>query len=135
METFIMHPADDALRQYIELRRSMDAGNDVSFEPGWLDGFTDKVNMPLHGTRIRFGMAQLLPWRRIDLHALAPSRESGMETLQLTARFDGQSPPWHLSIFDNGMSLRAEYSFASIADQDYGLKRILAEEYGVLIEF
>ena len=130
-----LHPADETLRRYIELRKARDAGNDIQFEKSWLADFMNKVNMAVHDTRIRFGLASMLPWRRIDLHALAPSRESGMETLQLSARIDGDGPGWRLLVFDNGMSLRAEYVFESIVDPGVGLSKILESEYGELIRF
>ena len=103
-----LHPADDELRRYIELRKDRDSGKDIQFEEAWLAGFMDKVNMAVHDTRIRFGLPSMLPWRRIETLALAPSRQSGIETLALRARIDGDGPAWRLAIYDPGMSIRAE---------------------------
>ena len=90
--------------------------------------------MPLHDTRIRFGMARQYE-KHIDLVALAPSKFGGMETLELSAYFDEDTPHYHLSIFDTGMSKRAEYSFNSIVDPKIGLHALLKDEYGDEIKF
>lgn len=99
-----------------------------------LGDFQNEVNMPLHDTRIRFGMARQFA-RHIDLVALAPSKIGGMETLELAAYFDEDKPRYHLAIFDTGMSKRAEYSFHSIVDPKIGLLALLKDEYGDEIKF
>ena len=128
------HPADLRLVRYIRLRKSKEEGNDIIIEPYWLGDFQDEVNMALHHTRFRFGMARQYA-RHIDLVALAPSKFGGMETLELSAYFDEERPRYHLDIFDTGMSKRAEYSFNSIADPKTGLLALLEDEYGDRINF
>lgn len=130
----LMHPADRRLVQYIRLREARDEGKDATIEPNWLGDFQNEVNMPLHDTRIRFGMAKQYAWH-IDLVALAPSKFGGMETLELSAYFDEDKPRYHLAIFDTGMSKRAEYSFHSIVDPKIGLLALLKDEYGDEIKF
>lgn len=130
----LLHPADLRLVRYIRLRKARDEGNNVTIEPHWLGDFQNEVNMPLHDTRIRFGMARQFA-RHIDLVALAPSKIGGMETLELAAYFDEDKPRYHLAIFDTGMSKRAEYSFHSIVDPKIGLFALLKDEYGDEIKF
>ena len=129
------HPADLRLVRYIRLRKSKEEGNDITIEPYWLSDFQDEVNMPLHHTRIRFGMAVMIPWRYIELAALAPAQFGGMETLCLSVHFEKDMPLYHLEIFDTGMSKRAEYSFGAINDPKYGLLALLEDEYGDRINF
>ena len=130
----LLHPADRRLVQYIRLREARDEGKNVTIEPNWLGDFQNEVNMPLHDTRIRFGMAKQYA-RHIDLVALAPSKIGGMETLELSAYFDEDKPRYHLAIFDTGMCKRAEYSFHSIVDPKIGLLVLLKDEYGDEIKF
>lgn len=130
----LLHPADRRLVQYIRLREARDEGKNVSIPPYWLGDFQNEVNMPLHDTRIRFGMAKQYA-RHIDLVALAPSKIGGMETLELSAYFDEDKPRYHLAIFDTGMSKRAEYSFHSIVNPKTGLFALLKDEYGDEIKF
>ena len=130
----LLPPADLRLVRYIRLRKARDEGNNVTIEPRWLGNFQNEVNMPLHDTRIRFGMARQYAGH-IDLVALAPSKFGGMETLELSAFFDEDKPRYHLSIFDTGMSKRAEYSFNSIVDPKLGLHALLKDEYGDEIKF
>lgn len=130
----LLPPADLRLVRYIRLRKARDEGNNVTIEPRWLGNFQNEVNMPLQATRIRFGMAKQYAGH-IDLVALAPSKSGGMETLELSAFFDGDKPHYHLSIFDAGMSKRAEYSFNSIAEPKLGLHALLKDEYGDEIKF
>ena len=130
----LLHPADLRLVRYIRLRKARDEGNNITIEPHWLGDFQNEVNMPLHDTRIRFGMAKQYE-KHIDLVALAPSKIGGMETLELSAYFDEDKPHYHLSIFDTGMSKRAEYSFNSIVDPKLGIHALLKDEYGDEIKF
>lgn len=133
----LLHPADLALVRYIRLRKAKEDRNYINFEISWLDDFTNSVNMALHDTRIRFGMAILQEWKCISLFALAPSAEPFklMETLQLTAFFDGEDPWYQLKIIDPEMKLRGEYKFFSISDPNNGLLALLKQEYGNKIDF
>lgn len=132
----LLHPADLELVRYIRLRKAKaDSRNYIQFEPSWVGDFTNAVNLVLHDTRIRFGMGILQEWQCISLFALAPAPWGQMETLQLTAFFDGDEPRYHLNIFDPQMTNRAEYEFFSISDPKNGLLSVLSDVYGEQIKF
>ena len=130
------HPADLSLIRYIRIRKAKEEGYNATIELCWLADFTDQVNMSIHDTRIRFGMATMCPSRQcIELVALAPAQFGGMETIQLIAWFNQDKPRYYLEIFDSGMSKRADYSFSSITEAETGLLTILESEYGDRIYF
>lgn len=132
----LLHPADLELVRYIRLRKAKaDSRNYIKFEPSWVGDFTNAVNLVLHDTRIRFGMGILQEWQCISLFALAPTPWGQMETLQLTAFFDGDEPRYQLKIFEPHMNNRAEYDFFSISDPKNGLLSVLSDVYGHQIKF
>lgn len=132
----LLHPADLELVRYIRLRKAKNDNRDyIKFEPSWVEDFTNAVNLALHDTRIRFGMGILQEWQCISLFALAPAPFGQMETLQLTAFFDGDEPSYQLKIFDTQVNDRAEYQFFSISDPKNGLLSVLADVYGEQIKF
>ena len=132
----LLHPADLELVRYIRLRKAKsDSRNYIQFEPSWVGEFTNAVNLALQDTRIRFGMGILQEWQCIGLFALAPAPWGQMETLQLTAFFEGDEPRYQLKIFDPHMNNRAEYEFFSIADPKNGLLSVLSDVYGDQIKF
>lgn len=136
MHDDLLHPADLELVRYIRLRKAMnDSRGYIKFEPSWIEDFTNAVNLALHDTRIRFGMGILQAWQCISLFALAPAPFSQMETLQLTAFFDGDEPSYQLKIFGTQVTNRAEYQFFSISDPNNGLLSVLADVYGEQIKF
>ena len=132
----LLHPADLALVRYIRLRKAKKDSRDyIKFEPAWVEDFTNAVNLALHDTRIRFGMGILQEWQCISLFALAPAPFGQMETIQLTAFFDGDEPSYQLKLFDTHMAKRSEFQFFSISDPKTGLLSVLSDVYGDQIKF
>lgn len=132
----LLHPADLELVRYIRLRKARnDSRSYIKFEPSWVEDFTNAVNLALHDTRIRFGMGILQEWQCISLFALAPAPFGQMETLQLTAFFDGDEPNYQLKMLGTDVTNKAEYQFFSISDPKTGLLSVLADVYGEQIKF
>lgn len=130
-------PLNRTVQAMIHLREAHDNGADITIPPHILQKFLDSLNETVNDTKIRFGLPEVVEWKKIRAYAVAlgngPGNGIGMITLE--AYINGTGPSYVLECFDAQNDKTGEYGCIDALDQEHGIRASIEQEYGKAINF
>lgn len=126
-------PLNRAVQAIICLREAHENGADIVIPPQILQMFLDSLNETIRDTKIRFGLPEVVEWKKIRTYAVAPGNGLGMMTL--CAYISNDTPMYTLECFDANNEKTGEYACFDALDPTDGILVSIEQEYGKAINF
>lgn len=126
-------PLNRSVQAIIHLREAHENRADIVIPPQFLQIFLDSLNETIRDTKIRFGLPEVIGWKKIRAYAAAPGNGLGMMTL--CAYISNDSPMYTLECFDAHNDKTGEYACFDALDPAEGILAMLGKEYGKDINF
>ena len=130
-------PLNRTVQAIIQLREAHENGADIALLPQFLQMFLDSLNETVKDTKIRFGLPEVVEWKKIRAYAVAPGNGlgNGIGMITLEAYINGTGPSYVLECFDAQNDKTGEYGCLDALDQEHGIRASIEQEYGKAINF
>lgn len=126
-------PLNRTVQAMIHLSEAHENGAGITIPPQILQMFLDSLNETVKETKIRFGLPEVVEWKKIRTYAVAPGNGLGMMTL--CAYISNDTPMYTLECFDANNEKTGEYACFDALDPADGILAMLGKEYGKAINF
>lgn len=126
-------PLNRTVQVMIHLREAHENGSDIAIPPHILQMFLDSLNETIKDTKIRFGLPEVVEWKKIRAYAVAPG--NGLGIMALHAYINNDSPMYTLECFDAHNDKTGDYACFDALDPEHGIRASIEQEYGKAIKF